>query len=129
MKMKKIATIVGALILVFMATSYANTPAPDKFTPVGTWEYNVPGVPDGYDRGVMVISEGEEGLIVSIGPSEDYLAPTHEVEYTNGKLSFKIFVEDEEVVVTGEFDKDQFSGKVSYVEGIFDLTAERLVEP
>lgn len=129
MKMKKIASIMGALLLVFMATSFTNAPTTAKFSPIGTWEYNVPGVPEGYDRGVMVISEGEEGLIVSIGPSEDYLSPTQEVEYKKMKLSFKITVEYEEVLVSGEFNKDLFSGTVSYVEGIFDMTAERIAEP
>lgn len=128
MNMKIIARSAGSLALVLLLASFTFISLPDKFSPVGTWEYNVPGVPQGYDRGVMVISEGEEGLIVSIGPSQDYLTPTQDVEFKKKTLSFKVIVEYEEVVIQGEFDMEQFSGTVSYVEGVFDMTANRIAE-
>ena len=128
MNMKIIARSAGSLVLVFLLASFTGISVPEKFSPVGTWEYNVPGVPEGYDRGIMVISEGEEGLIVSIGPSQDYLTPTQDVELKKKTLSFKVIVEYEEVVIQGEFENEQFSGTVSYVEGAFDMTANRMVE-
>lgn len=128
MSLKIIARSMGSLMLVFLLASFTGISIPAKFSPVGTWEYNVPGVPQGYDRGVMVITEGEEGMVVSIGPGQDYLTPTQDVEYKKNTLSFKVIVEYEEVVIDGEFDKDQFTGTISYVEGVFDITANRVVE-
>lgn len=128
MDMKRITGGLAGLMLALLLASFTGISSPAKFSPVGTWEYSVPGVPEGYDRGVMVITEGEEGLMVSIGPSQDYLAPAQDVEYKNKKLSFKVIVEYEEVVIDGAFEEDQFSGTVSYVEGVFDITANRQVE-
>lgn len=128
MNLKNIAGMMTGLMMMLLITSFTSDRAPAKYDPSGTWEYSVPGVPQGYDRGLMVITEDEEGLVVSIGPSEDYLAPAQDVELKKKSLSFKVIVEYEEVVVTGEFDNDQFSGKVSYVEGIFDMTAQRKTE-
>ena len=128
MKLKNIAGMMTGLMIMLLMTSFISNTAPVKFSPAGTWEYSVPGVPEGYDRGFMVITEDEEGLLVSIGPSEDYLAPAQDVEFKKKSLSFKVVVEYEEVVVSGEFDGDQFSGTVSYVEGIFDITAQKKTE-
>ncbi len=128
MNLKNIAGMMTGLMMMLLITSFTSDRAPAKYDPSGTWEYSVPGVPQGYDRGLMVITEDEDGLVVSIGPSEDYLAPAQDVELKKKSLSFKVIVEYEEVVVTGEFDNDQFSGKVSYVEGIFDMTAQRKTE-
>ena len=128
MKLKNIAGMMTGLMGLMLLTSFANHSVIAKYDPAGTWEYSVPGVPEGYDRGFMVITEDEEGLLVSIGPSEDYLAPAQDVEFKKKSLSFKVVVEYEEVVVSGEFDGDQFSGTVSYVEGIFDITAQKKTE-
>lgn len=100
-----------------------------KYSPVGTWDYSVPGVPEGYDRGVMVVTESEEGYVVEVGPSKDYLMKAEKVEYNNQKLSFVVYVEYEEVKISGEFDDDTFVGTVSYVEGVFDMTASKIPQP
>ncbi len=128
MKMKHFAGVLGGLMLLLLASSFTSVTVPVKFTPVGTWEYHVPGVEPGYERGVMVITEGEGGIQVSIGPSKDYLSPVQDVEYEKKSLSFKVYVEYEEVVVKGEFDNDLFNGKVSFSGGTFDMTAQRVPE-
>jgi len=99
-----------------------------KYSPVGTWEYSVPGVPEGYDTGIMVITENEDGLVVEVGSSREYLMKAEKVEFDNTKLSFVVYVEYEEIRISGEFDKEKFAGKVSYVEGEFDMTATKLSE-
>ena len=47
------------------------------------------------------------------------------VEYGNETLSFVVYVEYEEIRISGEFDKEKFEGKVSYVEGEFDMAATK----
>jgi hypothetical protein len=125
MNLKIVSRATLILMVVLFVTSFSKAAPSAKFTPVGTWEYGVPGVPEGYDRGVMVITENEQGYVVSIGPSEDYLAQAQDVEYSKEQLSFKLIVEYEEVKISGTFDGDKFTGTVSYVEGQFDITAER----
>jgi hypothetical protein len=117
-----------ALMMVFLISLETQSSPTAKYSPAGTWEYSVPGVPEGYDRGVMVITENEEGYVVEVGPSQDYLMKAEKVEYSNKKLSFVVYVEYEEVKISGEFKSDKFEGKVSYVEGEFDMTADRAPE-
>jgi hypothetical protein len=117
-----------ALAVLFIATLDMQSSPPAKFSPVGTWEYSVPGVPEGYDVGIMVITESEVGYIVEIGPSEDYLVKAEQVEFNNKELSLVVYVEYEEVRISGDFSDDQFKGKVSYVDGVFDLTAVKVPE-
>jgi hypothetical protein len=118
-------SIMVMLMLAFINLS--NQGAPDaKFSPVGSWEYHVPGVAEGYEKGVMVITENEDGFIVEVGPSKEYLMKAEKVEYNKGKLSFVIYVEYEEIKISGKFDKDKYKGLVSYVEGEFDVTATKV---
>jgi hypothetical protein len=128
MNTKRFTRAWAGFMLMLLMTSLTSFSAPARYSPVGTWQYSVPGVPEGYDRGLMVITEGEEGLQVSIGPTEEYLSPVQDVEYSKKTLRFKVVVEYEEVLVTGEFDQDEFTGTVSYVEGTFDMTATRILE-
>lgn len=125
MKQRNVTT--GVLILLAVVLSSINVfgNPPVKYTPEGTWEYSVPGVPPEYSAGVMVIGETEEGFKVTVGPSTDYLMEAQSVEYSKKSLSFKIYVEYEEIIITGTFKGDEFTGTVSYVEGIFDMTAKR----
>jgi hypothetical protein len=115
-------------MMVFLISLETQSAPTAKYSPAGTWEYSVPGVPEGYDRGVMVITENEEGYVVEVGPSLDYLMKAEKVEYSNKKLSFVVYVEYEEVKISGEFISEKFEGKVSYVEGEFDMTADRVPE-
>ena len=117
-----------ALSMMFLISLDAQSDPTAKYSPVGTWEYSVPGVPEGYDRGVMVITESEDGYVVEVGPSGDYLMKAEKVEYSNKNLSFVVYVEYEEVKISGDFNNEKFEGKVSYVEGEFDMTADRVPE-
>jgi hypothetical protein len=45
--------------------------------------------------------------------------------YKKNSISFSVYVENEEVKVNGNFEGDDFSGRLSYFEGDFDITAKR----
>jgi hypothetical protein len=128
MKQKTLLSGILALTTIMLLTSTAFGVPPVKYSPSGTWEYALPGVPDEYSAGWMVVAEAEEGIVVSIGPSTDYMVEAEYVEYSKKELKFKIYVENEEVNISGTFKGDEFTGTVSYVEGVFDLTARRVKE-
>jgi hypothetical protein len=119
--------MVTLAMVLLMSLDLQGTP-PAKYSPAGAWEYIVPGVPEGYDRGVMIITESEDGLAIEIGPSKDYLVKAEKVEYSNKQLSFIVYVEYEEVKISGEFKDENFEGTVSYVEGVFDINASKVPE-
>lgn len=96
-----------------------------RFNPVGTWAYTAPNVAEGYTTGEMIITETEDGFRVVMALDEYYQVEARDVKYEKELLTFNLYVESELVTVSGEFNKDEFTGTVSYSEGVFDLTATR----
>ena len=117
-----------ARLLVVRASSFTVEPTAKKFSPVGTWEYSVPGVQPGYEKGSMVIAEDGKEYKVSMALNEYYKVDAEKVVYKKKAISFSFWVESEEVLVSGTFDGDEFKGSLSYFEGDFDITAKRTVK-
>ena len=119
--------LVFTLLIVFTA-SFSYVSSTKKFNPAGTWEYTAPNVAEGYTTGEMVIVKQEKGYGVTMVISENYKAEANEVKYQDKSLKFSLYVEDELITIYGTFKKDKFTGKVSYSEGDFDITAVRKKE-
>ena len=119
-----IRVVVSLLLVVTMSSSTFEAPAM-KYSPVGSWEYSVPGVQAGYEAGTMTISEDGKSYKVTMQLNEYFKVDAEKVVYKKRALSFSVLVETEEVLVSGTFDDDKFTAKLSYSEGDFDLTALR----
>ncbi len=126
MRSKTISRSLVALLLVVFVSSFTHEAAAKKFTPVGTWEYTVDGVPVEYETGKMIIVEKDKELKLSMVINEYFKTEGEKVSYKKKSLSFIIWVESEEVSVSGTFDGDQFDGIVSLSEGDYDITATRV---
>lgn len=115
----------ASILLILMAAAFSyGTPAV-IFSPVGNWAYTAPGVAEGYTTGEMIIAETGDGFTVVMALDEFYQVETRDVKYEKNLLTFNLYVESELVTVSGKFNKDEFTGTVSYSEGVFDLTARR----
>jgi hypothetical protein len=57
--------------------------------------------------------------------NEYYKTDAEKVVYKKKAISFSLWVESEEILVSGHFDGDEFTGSLSYFEGDFDITARR----
>ncbi len=117
-----------ALLLMVVVSSFAAEPAPKKYSPVGTWEYSVPGVQPGYETGSMVIAEEGKTFKVTMVLNEYYKTDAENVVYKKKAISFSLWVESEEILVSGTFNGDEFTGSLSYFEGDFTITAKRVSE-
>ncbi len=118
-------SLVALLLVVFVSSFTYEAPA-KKFTPVGTWEYTIDGVPVEYETGKMIIVEKDKEVKVSMEINEYFKTEGEKVSYKKKSLSFVVWVESEEVGVSGTFDGDLFEGMVSLSEGDFDITATRV---
>ena len=125
MNYKTISRIAVSLILVLLVSSFTFDVPAKKFSPVGSWEYSVPGVAEGYETGTMIISEDGEDYKVTMQLNEYFKTDAEKVVYKNKALSFSVWVETEEIKISGTFEGETFTGKVSYSEGDFDLKAVR----
>jgi len=114
-----------ALLLVVLVSSFTfNTPA-KKFSPVGNWEYTIEGVPEEYHAGTMIIAEKDKTIGVTMALNEYYKTEGESVVYQKKNLSFVIWVESEEIKISGTFDGDTFNGMVSLSQGDFEVIGKR----
>ena len=125
MNYQNISKAVVCLFLVVLISSFTFDAPAMKYSPVGSWEYSVPGIQAGYEAGTMTISEDGKSYKVTMQLNEYFKVDAEKVVYKKKTLSFSVLVETEEVLVSGTFDGDKFTAKLSYSEGDFDLTALR----
>jgi hypothetical protein len=116
---------VFSVIILIMVSSFTIDAPVRKYSPVGSWDYMVPGVGEGYESGTMLISEGGKEYKVTLQLNEYSKVVAEKVVYKKKEMSFTIYVETEEILVTGTFDGEKFTAKLSYSEGEFDLSAVR----
>lgn len=113
------------MMLLIMVSSFSFDVPVKRYTPVGSWEYSVQGVQEGYESGTMTISDDGKGYKVSMQLNEYFKVDGEKVIYKKKGISFNIYVESEEILVTGSFDGDDFKGSISYSDGEFAITARR----
>jgi len=113
------------VVLLILVSSFTFNMPVKKFSPVGSWEYSVPGVQLGYESGTMIITEDGKDYKVSLQLNEYFKAEAENVIYKRKNLSFSVYVESEEIFISGSFEAGKFSAKLSYSEGDFDLIAVR----
>jgi hypothetical protein len=125
MRYKSVLRGVVAMILLTMVSSFTFDAPAMRYTPVGSWEYSVPGVQAGYESGTMTIAEDGKEYKVTMQLNEYFKVDADSVVYKKKDISFTIYVETEEILVSGSFDGDEFKGSISNSEGDFTITAMR----
>lgn len=126
MNFKSIAGTLVCLVILTLTSSFAPESSVKKFSPAGSWTYSVPGVPEGYETGTMIISETGKVLKVTLQLNEYYSVEAEKIVYNKKNLSFSVWVESEEVMIAGTFEENTFKAILSYFEGEFEMTATRI---
>jgi hypothetical protein len=125
MNLKSIAGMLVCLVILTLTSSFTPASSAKKFSPAGSWTYSVPGVPEGYETGTMIISETGKVLKVTLQLNEYYSVEAEKIVHNKKNLSFSVWVESEEVMITGTFEENTFNAILSYFEGEFELNATR----
>ena len=128
MNYRKISSISLVLLLFMLLSSFTSEAPVKRFSPEGSWEYSVPGVQPGYETGTMIVAKDGKEYKVTMALNEYYQVAGEKVVYKKKQLSFSVWVETEEILVSGMFDEDRFKGTIQYSEGEFNLTAVRTSE-
>jgi hypothetical protein len=116
--------VVSVIVLIMVSSFTIDAPV-KKYSPLGSWDYSVPGVGEGYESGTMFITEDSKEYKVTLQLNEYSKVVAEKIVYKKKEMNFTIYVETEEILVTGIFDGDKFIAKLSYSEGEFDLSAVR----
>ena len=125
MNFKTVSRVVLALFLVVLVSSFTFDSPVKKYSPAGTWEYSVPGIQDGYETGSIIITQNGKEYKITMVLNEYFKTEAKNVVYKKKSINFSVWVETEEILVSGTFEGDEFTGTLSYSEGDFDINASR----
>jgi hypothetical protein len=122
-------------ILVLMLISFLSVIAVSgqnakKIDPVGTWKFEAPYAPEGYNAGTIVVglTEQKHTATMSFAGSE-YKLPGEKVQSVNDSVLFSIYLEGQDIKVMLKVENEtKMTGKAVYSEGEVPLTLNKVVE-
>jgi hypothetical protein len=121
MKRQYIAFI---LILLFSVVSLKGQSGQQKLNPVGTWKFEAPAAPEGYNSGKITVGLAEKKPTATISfTGSEYKIPGDKVKVTNDSLLFSVYLESETVNMYLRMTPDnKMTGKAVYSQGEVPLS-------
>jgi hypothetical protein len=92
---------------------------------VGSWKYEVPTAPYGYEKGTLVFTEKEGKLVGEVKFADGYKIEMKNLTYENGELKGGLYVDYEYVSIKAKIEGSKMTGVANTPEGEMKLTAEK----
>lgn len=93
---------------------------------VGSWKYEVPSAPYGYEKGTLVFSEKDGKLVGEVKFADGYKIDMKDVKLEEGGVvKCGLYVDYEYVSVKAKIEGTKMTGTVNTPEGEMKLTAEK----
>ena len=121
--MKKL--IILALVVVAVIGSVNVSVAAGNKDVVGTWKYEAPSAPYGYEKGTLAFTEKEGKLVGEVKFADGYKIDMKNVTYENGELKGGLYVDYEYVSVKAKIQGTKMTGAANTPDGELKLTAEK----
>jgi hypothetical protein len=124
--MRKI--LVTLLIVVAGLSTLTAQKTSSKFKPEGKWQFEAPSAPEGYTFGSMEVTFADKkyAALMGLPGGGDYKLPGDQVKFENGELTFKLYIEGEEILISLKPEgNDKMTGKAVYSGGDIPLTCNR----
>lgn len=121
--MKKLMIL--ALVVVAVIGSVNVSLAASNKDVVGSWKYEVPSAPYGYEKGTLVFSEKEGKLVGEVKFADGYKIDMKNITYEDGVLKCGLYVDYEYVSVKAKIEGTKMNGSANTPEGEMKLTAEK----
>jgi len=114
-------------VLSVMEAQETNT---QKKSPIGSWKFEAPYAPQGYNNGSISVVSAENKLSATMSfDSMQYQFPAEKVKAVADSLYFSINLEGQSVDVSLKItDNSNMTGKAVYSEGSVPLIVKRTVE-
>lgn len=118
----RILTLLALSILSFTVVSGQNNSKQEN--PVGTWKFEAPYAPEGYNSGIIVVGIAEKKNTTTMSfTGSDYKIEGEKVKAANDSITFSVYVEGQDVKVFLKIESETtMSGKAVYSEGEIPLT-------
>jgi len=122
--MKKLMILTFLFVIVIGSVNVAS--AQGKQELVGSWKYEVPSAPYGYEKGTLVFAEKEGKLVGEVKFADGYKIDMKDVAIENGGVvKCGLFVDYEYVSVKAKIEGTKMTGTVNTPEGEMKITAEK----
>ena len=112
-----------ALTVAVAITFTAN--AQTKKSAIGSWKFEVPQAPYGYDKGIILIVQQGDSLAGEIKMDSGESFKLNKITSKNDSINVSTYVQGEPVNVNAKIDGDRMSGQAYWSQGSMDLKAER----
>lgn len=122
--MKKLMILTFLFAVVLGSANAAVSKASNDL--VGSWKYEVPSAPYGYEKGTLVFSEKDGKLVGEVKFADGYKIDMKDVKMEEGGvLKCGLYVDYEYVSVKAKIEGTKMTGTVNTPEGEMKLTAEK----
>ncbi len=122
-KMKIFTTIGVSVVLVVLLFAFTT---PKKTNPVGVWNFTALNAPAEYQKGKMIITKPKAyACVLKFDSYPDYELKASNVVVKKNKVSFQVYVENENTSIELVIEGDNMSGKVNTSQGEMPITAVR----
>ena len=111
------------LIIAIGITFTAN--AQTKKSAIGSWKFEVPQAPYGYDKGIILITQQGDSLIGELKMDSGQSFKLNKITSKNDSINISAYIQGELVTVNAKIEGNKMSGQAYWSQGEMDLKAER----
>jgi hypothetical protein len=92
---------------------------------IGSWKYEAPTAPYGYEKGTIVFSEKEGKIVGEVKFADGYKIDMKNVSYENNEVKCGLYVDYEQINVNLKIDGKKMTGVAKTPEGDLKITGEK----
>jgi hypothetical protein len=116
------------LLFCFLAVVTAAGQSSNKKDPAGTWKFDAPYAPEGYNSGTILVGKTDNKQTASMSfTGSEYKFPGENVKTVNDSVMFNIYLEGQDISVKLKLESEtKMTGKAVYSEGEVPLTLTKV---
>lgn len=99
--------------------------AQTKKSAIGSWKFEVPQAPYGYDKGIILIIQQSDSLTRELKMDSGESFKLNKITSKNDSINVSAYIQGELVNVNAKIDGDKMSGQAYWSQGAMNLKAER----
>jgi hypothetical protein len=124
MKSKILTLLLISFLSVIAVSAQTNV---KKISPVGTWKFDAPYAPAGYNSGSITVALEDKKYTTSMEfTGTQAILKGEKVKVVNDSIFFSVYVEAQDVSIKLKIeDASKMTGKAVYTEGEVPLTLNR----
>lgn len=122
--------ILTAILVSFLFVIAANCQSTAKNNPVGTWKFEAPYAPEGYNQGTIVVGLADQKTTTTMSfTGSEFKLQGENVKAVKDSVMFSVYLEGQDIKVMLKVVSDtNMTGKAVYSEGEVPLALSRISE-